>query len=267
MLECVVNISEGRDLSTIAAIAASGGSACIDVHSDPWHNRSVLTLAGTDVIEAARAVARSTVERCDFSAHEGVHPAIGALDVVPFVPLGPTGFGGTLDLIEAIAARDGFISTIGAELALPCFSYGPERSLPDVRRRAFDSLAPTSGPPAPHPTAGATCVGARATLVAYNVYLVDPDLEAAKAIARSLRSPGVRALGLRVGAEVQVSCNLTQPWNVGPADLVDRIADAARVDHTELVGLVPHALISATPRSRWAELDLSADRTVEARLP
>ena len=266
MLECVVNISNGRDPAVVAAIVGRAGAACLDHQSDPWHNRSVLTLAGPDVLEATREVARATVELCDFTGHDGVHPAIGVLDVVPFTPLGPDGFGRAIDLTEAIAARDAFAAAVGDELALPCFTYGPERTLPSVRRDAFASLAPTSGPAVAHPTAGGCCVGARPTLIAYNVYLDEPNITVARQIASAIRSTQVRALAMPVGGWVQVSCNLIEPWEVGPSAVVDLIAEQASVHHTELIGLVPAAVLQAIPRSRWAELDLSAERTIEARL-
>src|SRR5690606_8929667 len=119
------------------------------------------------------------------------------------------------------------------------FVYGPERSLPEVRRRAFVDLAPDAGPPTPHPTAGAVAVGARPVLVAYNLWLAEPDLELARRLARELRSPEVRALGLAVGEEVQVSMNLVAPERVGPADVYDRVAGSTRIARAELVGLAP----------------------------
>ena len=220
MLECVVNVSEGRDRAVVAAIARAGSDALLDVHSDPDHHRSVLTLAGPgpDLEEAVRAVARATVQRIDLRRHDGVHPRLGALDVVPFVPLGPDGSPGGpgIDLGPALEARDRFAAWAGAELALPCFLYGPERTLPEVRREAFGRLAPDTGPPGPHPGAGACAVGARPVLVAYNVWLTTPDLAVARAVASAIRGPAVRALGLAVGGATQVSCNLIDPLAVGP---------------------------------------------------
>ena len=189
-----------------------------------------------------------------------MHPRIGAIDVVPFVPLA----GSTLD--DALAARDRFCRWAGHELDLPCFCYGPERSLPDVRRGAFHELAPDCGPTRPHPSAGACAVGARPLLVAYNVWLVEPDVAEAKRIAASLRGPGVRALGLDVGGRAQVSMNLVDPTAVGPADVVERIGREAAIAGCELVGLLPRAVLDAIPADRWASLDLSDDRTIEARL-
>ena len=208
MLECVINISEGRDLEVVAAIAAAAGPDLLDVHTDADHNRSVLTVVGED---APRAVARAAVERLDLRHHVGVHPRIGVLDVVPFVPLGDT------PMSAAVAARDEFAGWAAEALGLPCFLYGPERSLPDVRRGAFLTLGPDVGPSAPHPSAGAAAVGARRVLVAYNLWLVEPDLETARRIASAIRGDGVRALGLAVGDEVQVSMNLVDPERVGPA--------------------------------------------------
>jgi glutamate formiminotransferase len=256
VLECVVNISEGRDRSVIDAIAAAAGDDLLDVHTDRDHHRSVLTLLGED---APRAVARAAVERLDLRRHDGVHPRIGVVDVVPFVPLD----GSTDD--DAVAARDAFCAWAGAELALPCFRYGPERTLPDIRRRAFAGLAPDCGPSEPHPTAGAAAVGARPVLVAYNVWLAESDLDRAKAIAAGLRSPSVRALGLQVGGEVQVSMNLIAPDVTGPGAVVDAIGAQTAIDRCELVGLVPRRVLEREDAARWVELDLGPDRTIERR--
>lgn len=256
MLECVVNVSEGRDEATIAAIAAAAGADLLDVHTDPHHHRSVLTLVGE---AAPRAVTTAACARLDLRRHTGVHPRIGVVDVVPFVALDGT------DPAEALAARDRFGVWAARTLDLPGFAYGPERSLPEVRRHAFRELAPTWGPDAPHPTAGAVAVGARPLLVAYNVWLADPDPALARRVAAAVRRPGIRALGLAVGDRVQVSMNLVDPLRVGPAAATDAVAEHARVDGCELVGLLPSAVLDAVPRRRWAELDLAEDRTIEAR--
>lgn len=261
MLECVINVSEGRDAAAIAALAAAGGGHTLDVHSDADHHRSVITLAGPAVEDAARAVAAAAVSALDLADHVGVHPRIGVLDVVPFAPFGPTG---TID--GAVTARNRFARWAADTLALPCFLYGPERSLPDVRRHAFRELAPDAGPGDPHPTAGACAVGARPLLVAYNLWLLAPDLALARAIARDLRSPAVRTLALRVGEHVQVSCNLVDPSAVGPVAVYDAVNARGAVSRAELVGLVPGAVLSATPADRWAELDLDATKAIEARL-
>ena len=254
MLECVVNISEGARAQVVAAIAATAGGDLLDVHADAHHNRSVLTLVGED---APRAVARAAVERLDLRTHRGVHPRIGVVDVVPFVPLA----GSTL--ADAVAARDRFLAWIGTELGGPGFAYGPERSLPDVRRHAFTGLAPDTGPPVAHPTAGAICVGARPVLVAYNVWLAaGADVATARGIAKEIRGPGLRALGLDVGGRAQVSMNLVDPERLTPADAYDAVAARAPAERAELVGLVPAPVLAAVPAHRWAELDLTEEKTL-----
>lgn len=265
MLECVVNISEGRDRALIDALASAADGGLIDLHSDRAHNRSVFTIAGRDAPTFARAISTVALGRLDLRHHEGVHPRLGVVDVVPFVPIGaelvPEG-----DLDEAIAARDDFARWAGDELALPCFIYGPERSLPDIRRGAFRTLRPDFGPNEPHPSAGACCVGARRALVAYNVVLEDDDAALAHEIATKLRSPSVRALGFEVEGEAQVSFNLVEPWSVGPADVYDGVAQLASIRRAELVGLLPARVLDAIPTARWPSLGLSGESTIEARV-
>lgn len=257
MLECVINVSEGRDPAVVDAIAAAGGACVLDVHSDPHHHRSVITLAGEMVEEAARSVAAEAVRRIDLRAHAGAHPRLGAVDVVPFVPVA----GSTID--DAIAARDRFARWVAATPGVPCFVYGPERSLPDVRRSAFTPLQPDFGPAQPHPTAGAVCVGARPVLVAYNVWLAEGATVAdARRIAASVRGPSIRSLGFDVGGRAQVSMNLIDPFAVGPAEAFDLVGGG----EAELVGLLPEAVLAAVAPERWPALDLSPDRTIEARL-
>lgn len=259
MLLCAINVSEGRSAPVVDALAAAAGDDLLDVHTDPHHNRTVLTVVGD---EAARAVATVAVGRIDLRQHEGAHPRLGALDVVPFVPWA------VAELDEAEAARDRFAQWLGANLGVPAFIYGGDGrpTLPEIRRHAFARVDPDAGPNRPHPSAGATAVGARHPLVAYNLWLVQPDPVLARSLARTLRGPAVRALGLVVGRHVQVSCNLLDPAAVGPAAVYDSVAALTPVARTELVGLVPQAVLRATDRRRWAELDLSEDRTVEARL-
>ena len=257
MLECVINISEGRDLDVVGEIARSAGSDLLDIHSDPDHNRSVLTVVGED---ASRSIIRAAVERLDLRTHTGVHPRIGVVDVVPFVPLSASTFA------DALRARDATSAWIATELEIPVFLYGPERSLPDIRRSAFAALPPDLGPPLAHPTAGAVAVGARELMLAWNLWLSTPDLERARTIAREIRGPGVRALGLQVGEQVQVSMNLIDPLHVGPADVYDQIATFARIERAELVGLAPRAILDAVEPRRWEELGLSLETTIESRL-
>ena len=182
------------------------------------------------------------------------------VDVVPFVPL----CGSTM--LEAIAARDRFAQDLWGDLSVPSFRYGPERGLPEVRRRAFATLEPDVGGPGPHPTAGATAVGARPVLVAYNVWLVEPDVARARQVAGRLRQRHVRALGLAVGRRVQVSMNLLEPASFGPAQAYDAVTELVAAGGAELVGLVPRAVLEAVPATRWEELDLGPERTIEARL-
>jgi glutamate formiminotransferase/glutamate formiminotransferase/formiminotetrahydrofolate cyclodeaminase len=242
-----MNVSSGRDPAVIDALAEAAGTDLLDVHTDPFHNRSVLTLVGED---AARRVATVAIDRIDLRRHRGVHPRLGAVDVVPFVPLG----GSTID--DAVAARDRY----AAWSPVPCVRYGVDQpTLPEIRR-TFRSLV------LPHPTAGVTAVGARTVLVAYNLWLRDESVRAARGIAAAVRSPSVRALGLAVGARVQVSMNLVDPFTTGPVDVYDAVARLARVDGAELVGLVPRAVLDAIPRERWDELDVDDSRTIEARL-
>lgn len=256
MLECVINVSEGRRFEVLETIARAANGELLDVHTDADHHRTVLTLVGEP---AARAVTAAAVLLLDLRTHEGAHPRIGGVDVVPFVPLGAATMG------DALAARDRFAAWAGDELGIPCFLYGPERTLPEIRRHAWHDLRPDRGPAAAHPTAGAIAVGARPLLVAYNLWLAEPDLDLARAIARDLRGPGVRTLGLQVGDEVQVSMNLIDPLTTGPAEVYDTVAAAASVARAELVGLVPRAVLDRIDPDRWSDLDLAADRTIEAR--
>jgi glutamate formiminotransferase len=262
VLECVVNLSEGRRPDVVSGLAAHGGPFVLDVHRDEHHNRSVVTLAGPidDLTEAVRSLAGAAVRDLDIRGHEGVHPRIGVLDVVPWVSLKPG------SVSASTAARDAFAVWAGEKLGLPCFLYGSERSLPEVRREAWKTLAPATGPPFPHPTAGATAVGARPALVAYNLWLADPDLAVARRVAVALRGPRVRTLGLQVGGSVQVSCNLIDPWAVGPAAVFDAVAAQSAVARAELVGLLPARVLAAIPEDRWPELGLDRSQTIEARL-
>jgi glutamate formiminotransferase len=258
MLTCVVNLSEGRRPGELAALVTAAGDDLLDRHVDRDHNRCVLTLVGE---RAVREVSRVAVERLDLRTHAGAHPRMGVIDVVPFVPFAEA------SLAQAEEARDRFARWLAHELEVPAFRYGPGLAdLPEIRRRAFVDLVPDAGPPVPHPTAGATAVGARPPLVAYNLWLARPDLARARSVARTLRSPEVRSLGLAVGDAVQVSCNLIDPTVVGPAQVYDTVAAQVAVARAELVGLVPEAVLAAVPAGRWTELDLSPERTIEARL-
>ena len=259
MLECVVNVSAGADGDPVDEIAAAAGADLLDVHPDPHHNRSVLTLVGED---APRRVARAAVERARPAAPLGRAPPHRRRRRRAVRPAGRRAASP-----DAVAARDRFLSWIADELDVPGFAYGPERSLPDVRRRAFRDLAPDAGPPRPHPTAGAVAVGAREVLVAWNVWLAEPDLAAGDdSVAAVVRGPHLRALGLPVGDRVQVSMNLVAPDVVGPAEAWDAVAAHVPLAGAELVGLVPASVLDRTDPGRWSQLDLGEERTIEARL-
>jgi glutamate formiminotransferase len=279
IFECVVNVSEGRNDATLAVLADSAGPTLLDLHRDPQHHRAVMTLAGPadEVSAGARALAAATIEHLDLRDHAGAHPRLGVLDVVPFVPYEP-GRRAPKDLTEAASLRDVFARWLGTEMGVPIFLYGPlpgggNRTLPDVRRHAFaesGGLSPDFGPARPDPRTGATAVGARRVLVAYNVWVA--SVQVARRVALAVRGPEVRALGLPMGDRAQVSCNLVDPDVYGPELLYDAIgalvAEAGdKVEGAELVGLVPKEVLAAIPRSRWAELGLSEESTVEARLP
>lgn len=225
------------------------------------------------MLAAARKLAAATVDAVDIRTHEGVHPRIGAVDVVPFVSLRRDEAHMICDgpIEEAIEARDAFMAWAADELGLPCFSYGPERSLPEVRRMARAGLPPDTGPVPRHQTAGACAVGARPLLVAYNLWLSAGDVESARAIARALRGPAVRSLAFPIGEQMQISCNLIDPFRCGPAEIYDRTARLAEssgnaVVHAELVGLAPMRVVQAIPSHRRPEVGLDEDHTIEARL-
>lgn len=280
LFECVVNVSEGRDQAVLGHLEAAAGPARLHTHRDPDHNRAVFTLAGPAelVEESSRALARATLALLDLRRHTGVHPRLGVLDVVPFVPYEP-GRAAPEDLTAAVEMRDGFARWLGEDMGVPSFLYGPlpggrTRSLPDIRRLAFratqDGLRPDAGPAQADPGHGATAVGARRVLVAYNVWV--SSVEVARQVAPLVRGPEVRALGLAVGARAQVSCNLIDPDRFGPARLYDEVAGlvgerGASVEGGELVGLIPEVVLATVPAGRRAELGLSETVTVESRLP
>jgi glutamate formiminotransferase len=254
VLECVINVSEGRNHAIIDSLAQSCAGDLLDVHSDPDHNRTVFTMLGVD---APRALARAAVAALGLNDHSGVHPRIGVVDVVPFVPLVDS------TMHDARVARDEFATWAAAELNVPCFLYGTERTLPDIRKSAWTSLMPDIGSHAPHPTAGAMCVGVREPLVAYNLWLENVDLATTRRIASDVRTVNIRTLGLQVGTFTQVSVNLIQPMIAGPNDVFNAVSQHAKVHHAELVGLLPASVLAVIPRARWEDLDLSVEQTIE----
>ena len=271
IVECVPNFSEGRRQEVIdaltAAIAAAPDVQVLDVQSDPDHNRTVVTFVGAPeaALEAAFQGARVAAELIDLNVHRGEHPRMGATDVIPFIPVA----GVTMDDCVALARRLG--QRLGDELALPVYLYAkaatrPEReSLPAVRKGEFEGIreligsdpahAPDFGPAQMGP-AGATAVGARPFLIAFNVYLNTADVEIAKKIAKTLRfsSGGLRyvqAMGILVDGKAQVSMNLTDFRQTAMHTVLEMVRrEAARygaaITHSELVGMLPQqALLDA----------------------
>lgn len=293
LVECVPNFSEGRRPEVIAAIrdaiAGVDGVSILDVSSDQSHNRSVITFVAPveRAVDAALAGMRAARDRIDLTTHTGEHPRMGATDVVPFIPLDGT----TMDDCIALARRLG--ERAAAELDIPVFLYEraatrPDReNLADVRRGQFEGLrdeigqtparTPDFGPSRVHPTAGATAVGARPFLVAYNVYLGGAEhVDVARAVARAVRGSSgglrhVKALGLEVDGQAQVSMNLvdTEQTPMHRAfDLVKLEAEAHGVSPTwsEVVGLVPErALYDAAARHLQLR-DFSPDLVLERRV-
>lgn len=266
MLECVINVSEGRDDTLLAGLTESVTGHLLDVHTDADHHRSVFTLSSPD---AARLLAARSVETLDITNHIGEHPRLGVVDVVPFVPLGEA------TMKEACAARDNFARWAANELGVPCFLYGAvgdhKRTLPDLRRNAWRTLGPDFGPNAPHPKAGAMCVGARPPLIAYNVLLESTDLVSARKIANLVRKPGLRTMAFHVDGRAQISMNIVDIDSVTVADAFDTVKMCAQTFHiaphrAELVGLVPLSALERIDPARWEELDLGVAKTIEWRL-
>lgn len=293
LVECVANFSEGRRAHIVSAIAeairATPGAHILDESADPDHNRSVITFAGRPehVGEAAVAAAGKAIELIDLNTQEGVHPRIGAVDVIPFVPLRQ------ITLIEC-----GWIAhSVGAELwnryQLPVYLYGDaavlpaRRSLPYVRQGGYEFLKeavktdinrfPDYGQAELHPTAGAAAVGARKILIAWNIELDTADIEVAKSIARTIREAngglvGVRALGLPLDSKgiTQVSMNLTDYEVTPPHFVMDRVQHLAagqgiKVLGSELIGLIPQRALDLAQEA-GVDLLLKKPRTIEASL-
>ncbi len=284
LFEAVPNFSEGRHVEKVARIAESvrntPGVSVLGLHSDPDHNRSVLTFVGEEepLLRASVALARACAREIDLAAQGGVHPRMGSLDVLPFVPLGPPLSDTTLEDAARLARRAGEeIGRLGFAVYLyEAAATAPDRkNLADVRRQR-DLWEPDYGPSEPSAHRGAVAVGARPFLVAFNAYLDTDDVEVARVVAGEVRErdgglPGVKALGLQVGGRAQVSMNLTDLETTPiPAALeaVRRSAErrGARVESTELVGLVPLADILEAARRCLALPELGPDHVLEAAL-
>lgn len=289
----VPNVSEGRDAYVVEALADAcrvPGVRVADVHSDPDHDRSVLTLAGEPLAlqDALVALAGECMDRIDLRRHRGAHPRLGALDVAPVVALDEDDLPLAREIARGLAAR------LGDELNLPVFLYGavatdPARTLPrDFRRGGLDALeraidagelVPDAGPPRLHPTAGAVLVGVRPPLVALNVWLPDGTLTDARAIAARVREagggpPGVRALGLYLpeAGMAQVSMNIEDARSAPPAVAIAAVRAAAEAlgvesGDAELVGLVPRAALAGPSPSALRIAGMRPGQVLESRIP
>lgn len=294
LVECVPNFSEGRKLETVArlvqVISAVRTACVLDTHIDPDHNRSVITFVAAPelIVEAAVRAVGLAAELIDMREHRGVHPRLGATDVLPFIPIA----GVTMEDCVTLARNAG--ERIARELAIPVFFYeraalqADRVNLEDVRRGALELLreeiavnparAPDVGPLVVHGRAGAIAVGARPFLIAFNVNLNSRDVSAARAIAQVVRArngglPFVKALGFELTTRglVQVSMNLVNYEITGLAQAYEAVkTEAARcgveIVGTEIVGLVPEKALDRNAEYFKRLENLTADKILENRL-
>jgi glutamate formiminotransferase len=278
VIECVPNVSEGRRAGVIDRLTRAIEAPdvrLLDVSSDPSHHRTVFTMVGEPpaLKRAVLALFEAAIAAIDLRAHQGIHPRVGAVDVVPFVPL--PGSSPASSMLECIAPSRVVAQEVASRFDIPTFLYEDaafdqtRRRLEQIRRGGFEQLAtrlatpawrPDFGPPAPHPTAGASAIGARGMLIAWNLLLSTGDVAVAREVARAIREsggglPAVKAMGLLLAhrALAQISMNLTD-YRVTPMHEVwQRVADEARargasIVESEIVGLVPReALATARP--------------------
>jgi glutamate formiminotransferase len=274
IIECVPNFSEGTDVAKVTQIVAAmqvDGVRLLDWSLDAAHNRSVVTIAGSPqaVVESAVRAAGKAAELIDLTRQNGVHPRIGAADVIPFIPVS----GASLAECAVLARQAGLL--IWRRYGVPVYYYGaaaarPDRILlEDIRKGQFEGLRdatrrdaarrPDIGGPELHETAGATAVGARSFLIAYNVHLKEPDIAAARAIARDIRASngglhGVKAIGVLANSRAQVSMNVTD-FNLTPMHqihaTIQHLAQrhGVLIEDAELIGLIPQAAYE--PDSEW----------------
>jgi glutamate formiminotransferase len=268
LIECIPNFSVGRDAETIrileSAVRSIPGILFLDRHSDPDHNRTVITFAGSPeiVLRAAFESIRVAAERIDMRTHQGTHPRIGAADVVPFVPLSGCSLAECATLANHLGQR------VGDQLGLPVYLYGAAAARPDrtaletIRQGGYETLCdsiatdparlPDFGPARIGP-AGAVAIGARGPLVAFNIFLGSHDVEIARRIARSVRTssgglPALKALGMSVRGLAQVSMNLTDYARTSLTAAYERVRQEAEAQgvsilHSEIIGLVPSAAL------------------------
>jgi glutamate formiminotransferase / 5-formyltetrahydrofolate cyclo-ligase len=274
IIECVPNFSEGTDAAKVTKIVSAmqvDGVRLLDWSLDAAHNRSVVTIAGSPqaVVESAVRAAGKAAELIDLTQQNGVHPRIGAADVIPFIPVS----GASLAECAVLARQAGLL--IWRRYGVPVYYYGAAAARPDrilleeIRKGQFEGLRdatrrdaarrPDIGGPELHETAGASAVGARSFLIAYNVHLKDPDIAAARAIARDIRASngglhGVKAIGVLANGRAQVSMNVTD-FNLTPMRqihaTIQHLAQrhGVLIDDAELIGLIPQAAYE--PDSEW----------------
>src|ERR1700693_3548740 len=293
VIECVPNISEGRDRERVREIAdavrAAPGVRLLDVSSDSSHNRSVLTFVGdaVGVRAGVSALFEAVVPRVDLTRHEGEHPRMGAVDVVPFIPIR----GATVEECVALSREVG--AAIAARHGIPVYLYEDSataetrRNLAEIRKGEFEGFAekmkdpkwvPDFGPARPHPTAGVVAVGARPPLIAYNINLGTNDLKVADSIARAIRHIGggfryVKAMGVALAdrGQVQVSINMTNSRKTPLHRVFECVKSEAErygvsVVGSEIVGLAPaEALFMAADHYLRLE-NFSANQVLELRL-
>lgn len=297
LIECVPNFSEGRRPEVldeiVRAIGQIDGVTLLDHSRDETHNRSVVTFAGAaePVVRAATAAVGRALELIDMEQHSGAHPRIGAVDVMPFVPLGQTRIEECIDLARRFGEQ------VAQRFEIPVYLYGeaalrPERRrLADVRRGQFEGLresigsdpdrAPDFGPLRLHQRGGAIAVGARKPLIAFNVNLATDDLALAKRIAHAIREssgglPGIQAMGVLLENPgqprmAQVSMNLVDWERTGIPRVVREIQRMARengtdIDHCELIGLAPTAALLEVAADTLGLRGFSVDQALELRL-
>ncbi len=279
MIECVPNFSEGRDLAKVRkivdAIAAVPGVLLLGWEADPDHHRAVVTFAGAPeaVKEGAVRGAGKAAELIDLNYHVGVHPRVGSADVIPFVPLDGVEMRECASLARVVG------NVIWSRYGVPAYFYEAaarnesRRRLERVRREGFDGAPPDVGDVAAHPTAGASCIGARGFLIAFNVNLETNDVEIARQIARKLRESSggfrhVKAMGvyLATRGRAQVSMNLTNYAETPLEDVYTAIARESKVAECELVGFVPRHAFEMFPAFFERAVNFSESRIIETRI-
>ena len=296
MIESIPNISEGRSRDVIRqaiqVVECTDGANLLDFSSDSTHHRTVLTIAGSElsIQNAILGLATVAAQNIDLRQHDGIHPRIGAIDVVPLVPL----LGASLE--QCIALSHSIGKLLAETLDIPVFLYESSSRFPhrqrleQIRKGGFEQLAkklratnwrPDYGPVSPHPSAGACVIGARKPLIAFNVNLKSHNLEIAQNIAKKIRSsnggmPFVKALGLLISTKnhdgSQISINLTNYQRTPLADVLNVVFQEAEkleveIAGTELIGLIPADAVVGKARNTPIRKLITANQILESRLP